>query len=472
MKKRLATAAILVCALFETHCIRYTPRPIVPSALESQFRKRSLNDPGLREFVQKQSGKPSLSWPPSALDLEALTFVALYFKPELNVARAHVASMEAAVISARQRINPSLSGSGGYNKTPESIVTYDASPTFTIETAGKRGYRILEAEKLAEAARTAMQEEGWKVRSQVRAALANYYFATRRRAALQSENEIEAETVEIFEKRVALGDAARPELSAMRAQQAATLVSLRSSEGDVEQTFAALAASLGLPVAAVEGSHFNMAFLEAPPSSESLPLLRVQQAGLLHRADIRRMLTEYEAADARLRLELANQYPNIPLTPAYSFQEGFPAYTLGSVIDSLPVFHHHQGPIAEAEAARSETKARFVALQAQAIGETESALRQYRAAVQEWLEARDHLAKVQEQRQTAVLIAFKAGEADRFDLASARLFKIAADRAQIDALLRAQNALGALEDAVQAPLESGVNVTAAAIRDSLHGRAQ
>ena len=173
MKKRLATAAILVCALFEIHCIRYTPRPIVPSALESQFRKRSLNDPGLREFVQKQSGKPSLSWPPSALDLEALTFVALYFNPEPTVARAHVASMEAAVISARQRINPSLSASGGYNKTPESIVTYDASPTFTIETAGKRGYRILEAEKLAEAARTGLYESGWKVRSQVRAALAH-----------------------------------------------------------------------------------------------------------------------------------------------------------------------------------------------------------------------------------------------------------------------------------------------------------
>jgi outer membrane protein TolC len=472
VKKRLGTAAILVCALFETHCIRYTPRPIVPSALESQFRNRSLNDPGLRELIQKQSGSAALSWPPSTFGLDALTLVALYFNPELNVARAHLATMEAAVISARQRINPSLSGSGGYNKTPESVTTYDVSPTFTIETAGRRGYRILEAEKLAEAARTGLYENGWKVRSQVRAALAQYHFATLRRVVLQAENEMEAETVEIFKKRVGLGEAARPDLSAMRAQQAATLVSLRSSEGEVEQTFAALATAVGLPVAALEGCHFDMTFLETPPAPESLPLLRVQQAGLLHRADIRRMLTEYEAGDARLRLELANQYPNIPLSPAYSFQEGFPAYTLGSVIDSLPVFHYHQGPIAEAEAAKNETKARFVALQAQAIGETESALRQYRAAVQEWIEARDHLAKVQEQRQAAVMIAFKAGEADRFDVTSARLFKIAADRAQMDALLRAQNALGALEDAVQTPLESGVNVTKAAISNSLSGHAQ
>ncbi len=174
---------------------------------------------------------------------------------------------------------------------------------------------------------------------------------------------------------------------------------------------------------------------------------------MLHRADIRRMLAEYGAADARLRLEIANQYPNVSLTPAYSLQEGFAAYTLGSAIDSLPIFHYNQGPIAEAEAARAEIRARFVALQAGAIGDTESAIRQYRAAVQQWLEARDHLQVVQHQRESAVLAAFHEGEADRLDLTLARSFTLAADQTRLDALLRVQNALGALENAVQVPLE-------------------
>jgi outer membrane protein TolC len=466
VKECLAVGAILVCALFESNCVRYNARPINPQVLENQFRSRTITDPGLREYVQRQSGSnPSLAWPPAALDLQALTYVAFYFSPEIGVARAQAKSAEAAVLSARQRINPSLAAEGGYNKTAESTVTYGASTTFTIETAGKRGYRALQAEKLAQAAHIALYESVWRVRSNVRSAFAAYYFAARRLEILRSENRLQAESVSILEKRLALGDASRPDASAVRGQQAETAVSVRASEVEVAQTFATLAAAVGLPVNAFDHARFDTSSLEYPPLPESLPLLRVQQAGLLHRSDIRRTLAEYEAADARLRLEIANQYPNISLTPAYSLQEGFAAYTLGSAIDSLPIFHHNQGPIAEAEAARAEIRARFVALQAQAIGDTESAVRQYRAAVQQWLEARDHLQAVQRQRESAVLAAFHEGEADRLDVALAHSFTLAADQTRMNALLRVQNALGALEDAVQAPLEAGLNPSEIPFRD-------
>ena len=457
MRERLAIGAILASAFLQSSCVRYNARPINPQILENQFRSRTLADPGLREFVRQQSGNPVLAWPPAQLNLDALVYVALHFSPEIGLARAQAKSAEAALLSARQRINPSLAADGGYNKTPESIATYGASTTFTIETAGKRGYRILAAEKLAEAARIGLYESAWRVRSNVRSAFAGYYFATRRMEILRLENSLQAESARMLEKRLALGYASRPEVSAARAQQAETAVNVRASEGEVAQTLTALAAAVGLPITALENARFDTASLEHPPLPESLPLLRVQQSGLLHRADIRRLLAEYGAADARLRLEIANQYPNISLTPAYSLQEGFAAYTLGSGIDSLPIFHHNQGPIAEAEAARAEIKARFVALQAQAIADTDSAMRQYRAAVRQWLEARDHLQFVQRQRESAVLAAFHEGEASRLDAALARSLTLAADQTCMDALLRVQNALGTLEQAVQAPLEAGLN---------------
>ncbi len=188
MRQGLAVGAILVCALVESNCVKYNAHPINPQILENQFRSRSLADPGLCQFVRQQSGDPALVWPPAALDLKTLIYVAFYFNPEIGVARAQAKSAEAAVLSARQRINPSLAAEGGYNKTPESTVTYGASATFTIETAGKRGYRILQAEKLAEAARIALDENAWRVRSDVRSAFAAHYFATRRLELLRSEN--------------------------------------------------------------------------------------------------------------------------------------------------------------------------------------------------------------------------------------------------------------------------------------------
>jgi outer membrane protein TolC len=416
---------------------------------EARYRARSLDDPALIEFLNKESSKKRNA---VRLDPETLASVAIFFSPDLEAARARVASAEAAVITARQRINPSISGEGGYNRTPESVATYSVSPAFTIETAGKRGYRMLAAQKAAEAARIGLYESAWQVRSRLRTALLAYYAAERRLALLRAENLNRDEVAGMFGKRMALGEASLPELRAVLAEQASGAVSLRNAEGEVSETFATVAAACGLPAGAMEGRSFDLTSFENPPDPASLPLLRVQRAGLLHRADIRRSLTEYEAADARLRLELANQYPNITLNPAYTFQEGFPSYTLGAAIEALPVFHRRAGPIAEAEAGRREVEAQFTALQARAISETELALRRYRAAVEEWRTVKGTFESIQQQRENAATAAFRAGEGDRLDVTQARLSTLAAAEASLAALVRAETALGALEDAVEAPL--------------------
>jgi cobalt-zinc-cadmium efflux system outer membrane protein len=428
-----AAGATLACLLFLSGCVKYQPHVLNPVRTESQFRARSLE------------AKP---------DPESLTTYAMEFSPEVAVAQAKVAMTEAALITARQRINPSVSGDGGYNRTPDSVSTYSVSPAFTIETAGKRGYRILEAEKLAEASRIAVYETAWQVRSRVRAALVNYWAAQRRLALLQSENDVRVGIAGIYEKRVELGAASNPEWNAARADQAALAVSLRNAQGEVAQAMAAIAAAAGLPVTALDGKELDLSTFDNAGAPASLPLLALQKAGLLHRADIRRSLIEYESEDARLRLVLANQYPNITLSPSYAFQEGFPAYTLGAALTSLPMLHRNQGPIAEQEAARRESEARFVALQAKVVGDTELARRQYAAAVTEWNMAKE-MVTLQVQREAAVQAAFRAGENDRLDVALARLAILAAQRVQADVLTRAQTALGLLEDAVQSPLAPG-----------------
>ena len=429
---RISAGCVFACLLIYSGCIKYQPHELNPIQSEAQFRARTL--------------------PAGVLNPETLTKAAIELSPDLDVARARAAVTSAAVITARQRINPSLSLDGGYNRTPESVSTYSVSPAFTIETAGKRGYRILEAAKLAEASRIAVYEAEWQVRSHVRAALVAYWAASQKRELLRTEQILRDEISGIYEKRVAVGEASRPEWNAARSEQAGTALNLRNSETEMAQALSAVAAATGLPIAAFDGKPLDLEAFGTVALPEALPLFSVQKAGLLHRADIRRSLVEYEAADARLRLVLANQYPNITLSPSYSFQEGFPAYVLGSAIESLPLLHRNQGPIAEQEAVRLQMEAQFKALQGKVIGETESALGQYRAAVGEWTATKDTLSSLQERREAAVLTGFRAGELDRLDVAQARLATLAARRTEREALFRIQTALGALEDAVQSPL--------------------
>jgi len=442
--------------LLQSGCTKYQPHELNPVLTETQFRARTLNSPGLAEFIHSQEGGAGLNWPPASLLPEELTWVAYYFNPVVAAARARAATALAALITARQGINPSISANGGYNRTPDSVSTYGFSPAFTIETAGKRGYRILEAEKLAEAARISVYESAWQVRTALRKALVSYWSATQLRELLRAETVLRAEITGIFQKRVELGEAATPELAAARTDEMSLAVNLLNAENDVQKALSAIAEAAGLPLAALQGTPLDLSSLAKPSAPESLPIRQVQSAGLLHRADIRRTLVEYEAADARLRLVLANQYPNITLNPAYSFQEGFPAYTFGAILESLPVFHRNQGPIAEQEAVRLQTEAQLKALQARITGETETALLEYRAAAGEWLEEHDALTRVYQQREALVVSAFNAGDKDRLDVAQARLITLNARKEELDALNRAQNALGALEDAVQSPLGEAI----------------
>src|SRR5258708_9211766 len=65
---------------------RYQPVPIVPTQTASTLEARSLGDPGLHEFVEKNVGHAVTPWPPNAWDSAALSLVALYFSPALDAA--------------------------------------------------------------------------------------------------------------------------------------------------------------------------------------------------------------------------------------------------------------------------------------------------------------------------------------------------------------------------------------------------
>ncbi|HZT30107.1 MAG TPA: TolC family protein [Bryobacteraceae bacterium] len=423
--------ALAVCC----GCVKYQAHPLQPEQIEREFRSRTLRQPA-----------------GTSLDLPALAAVAAANSPDLAVARARLRAAEAAVLTAAAKPNPSISVGAGYTDSPESPVVAHFEPVFTIETAGKRAWRTLAAQKQAEAARLEVAETAWRVRSRVRAAWLDHLLARRSLVLLRDEAARRRESVELLEARLRVGEIARPEVDRERAGLLSVEVAARAAETQAAESLAALAAALGLPAAALAQASF--ASLPPPPAEASLPLPRVLRAGLLNRLDIRRSLAEYAAAEAALQLEVARQYPDIQLTPGYSFDEGHHKIAFGPSFP-VPVFNRNRGPIAEAEAHRAEAQARCEALEARAIGEMEQAVAAYRGALAELAEAAGRLRELQQVREGAVLRAVRAGEEDRLALAGVRLERLAGARAELDALRRAETALGALENAVGQPLEGG-----------------
>lgn len=456
MSKWTGVVCLSIVLLPAAGCIRYRARPIEPRDAEREFRSRSLDNPELRAFAAKQAGAKS-PWPPSALDLESFSLTALYYSPELNLARARIRSADAAVVTARGGINPAIAAGAGHEGGPDAPLIFRFDPTLTLVTAGKRGYRILQAEKLAEVSRLELAEISWKLRSRLRTQLIELLFSLNLKSNLDEQQRLGEERVGILEKRLAAGEASRPELVSARAELDLTRSQVRAAEGSAASNLASLASILGVPAVALAGRRFNWPGPEDLPQEYGLTLRALLRAGVQHRLDVRRALMEYAVAEASLQLEVARQYPDIEFSPGYSYDEGHNKIMLSSGF-SIPWPNRNRGPIGEAASRRKEAEARFTAVQSRAIGEMEVAEASHSATLGELAEA-NKAAILQEEKERYVRRAFELGDVDRLALGEALIAGLAAHRARLEAFRKAQVASGSLEDAVQKPLAPDLSGT-------------
>jgi len=451
-KQFIASASLGVLCVVSSGCVHYRAQPIVPNQSESAFQQRSLDDPGLAAFVHSVKPAVSRNWPPKILSLEAATLIAAYFNPAISLARSRVGTAEAAIVTAGGRLNPTAAAAAGYETLSSSPVVLRFELSLPIETAHKRSYRILEAAKLADVARMEWKEASWQVYSQVRDAWMDYITAVEDTEAIRRESKIQTEVVSLMQQRLSVGEISRPEWNQSRVAASRAAVDLNAIQGQVAQARLRLASAMGVPESTLAGLQFATTEYDSPQPMKQLRLGRVQKAGLLNRLDIQRSLLEYAAADARLHLEIARQYPDIQLNPGYDFDEGIHKFTFGPSFP-VPVWNRNQGPIAEAEARRSEAKARFIALQQKAISEMEESLAQYRSAFLEFQEADGRWSAIQKDRERSMVRAVQLGQDDRLALDAVRLQSVEAQQARLQALAKTRAAWSGLEDAVQAPLD-------------------
>jgi outer membrane protein, heavy metal efflux system len=446
------TVTLLSIALFLTAgCVKFHRQPISPEQTAAAFENRTLDNTKLKEFLEKNLHHPILPWPPSSWEFQTLTLAAFYYHPDLDVARAKWGVREAAIITAGVRPNPSVQVSPGTISNAAAGVSpwlLSLSLDIPVETAGKRGYRIAQATHLSEAARLNIAVAAWQIRSRLRTSLLDLYTTTETEAVLKKQLVVQEEIVKLLGKRLRLGEISRPELTQANISLRQTRLSLYETQKEISENRARVAQALGLPLRALAGIDLSFDFLGQP--LPDLPAPDVQRQALLNRPDILSGLSEYEAAQSALQVEIAKQYPNINLNPAYELEESLNKWFLGFSIP-LPVFDRNQGPIAEAEGRRKEASARFTALQASVIGEIERVTEGYAKALQK-LEEAEALLTIQKKREQSARAAFDSGETDRLAFASARLELHSMALSRLRASYDARQALGLIEDAIQKPL--------------------
>jgi len=467
MSRRVGWGLALLAAL---GCADVEPAALDPQKSETEFRGRTLNDPGLARFLEANAGRPARPDPLVRWDLESLTLVAFYYHPDLDLARARLLQARAGRVTAGMWPNPVAGVELSKVANVEPGFTpwiYGANLSLPIDTLWKRGYKIEEAERTSESAALALAEAGWKVRSRVRAALADHLLSLRELALRQDEESARSRIVVALERKLALGDIFRLDVDIAQGDLLGSRLQIHTAEGKVAETRAVLAASAGLPASALREIALSWPGLESPPALAALDDPAPLERGLEGRLDLRGLLAEYGAAVAALRHDLAARYPDVSLGPGYTYDQGQKKFNLGLQI-TLPLLNQNDGPVAEAEARCREVAARFAVAQAQAISELETARERYRAALAELQEARASL-DLLGARERAGRRAVELGDLEPSALWGLRLELVKADATRIESLRHAEDALGALEDAVQRPLGSRAGTPAPLERSPREG---
>ena len=436
-------------------CQHVAPLPISASETGAALLDRSLTDPGLRAFLEAHLESPLTEWPLQRWNLEKLTLAALYEQPTLEVSRAHARSAAAAIETAAERPNPNLSVSPEFSANPGLGISpwlATVQLDWPIETAGKRDRRIERAEAVTDAARLAIPVEAWRVRQQLRAALAELAAAKARESVLQAAVAEMGRRDALLRQRVEAGAASQVEASLARVARIQAEVDLAAARRQRLEAMARVAGAMGMPEAALADIE-----LDFPLDPDADPLVAVDEdaarrSALHARWDVLAALTQYDVAEATIRLELAKQYPDIHLGRGYQFDEGQNKWALAISLD-LPVMNRNEGPIAEAVAAREEARAQLIATQSRVIAEIEQALAHRHGATEEAQEM-ERLVKERAARLEQAQQAFALGAVDRLTLTDAEIELHRAEQAHVDAQARVQQALAELEASIEGPLAS------------------
>jgi outer membrane protein TolC len=317
-----------------------------------------------------------------------------------------------------------------------------------IETAGKRGYRIAEARRRADAAQLQVVATAWQVRVGVRRSLLDFVTARRAELILTRQATVQDNIVQLLERQLEAGAITPFEATQARLAAATTRLAVNQAAIQRAQAEAALADALGLT---------RESFSAIAPAVDlgdeltvQLPEPVARRAALVSRSDVRAALAEYEASQSALQLEIARQYPDVAIGPGYLFDQTDNKWTVALGV-TLPVFHRNQGPIAEASARREQAAAHLMVVQANALHELSEAEAVLEAARLKLTTAETALTTTRQQEQRRQRM-YEAGDISRVEVLTAQLESVAAEVAAAVARAQVERATGALEDAMQSPL--------------------
>ena len=436
---------ILLCELFcLIGCYQFHEDILSPEQTLANFNQRTI-----QKHLEESSDNQQ-EW-----DLNELTLAAFQHNDSLKEMCAYLREAEGAATIASEIPNPAVGLAPGFNSSTSSSAgispwILDLVIDMPIETMGKRAVRTAQANFRIEAARLKIASKAWSIRNQLRESLLKIYETEAREKIIAQRRELIESEQKIFKARMAAGDISAVELQDISLKLEANRNLLLEKQRQKREALSCLAQTIGIPACALKGIRFDFSDFDNQPAA--IPVPESRRTSLLNRADLLAELAEYNSAQMSLKEEVLKQYPDLQISPGYTFDQSENKWSLG-ISFTLPAFNRNRGAIKSAEARRSAARAVFMQHQAEIAAEIELDVERYNAYESQ---LRNSLTLKQQNENLVITTKemVRNGELSELEYKLAELRCNYAQENLLQAKINVLNALGSLEDAMQHPADN------------------
>lgn len=461
MLNKQVTFIAIITGLLVSGCA--TEQPAKPLNSELTTKNLLAKDPSSPLFKQYliEQGYAEHQLPFIEWGIDELTLCALYFHTKLDIAKQELALSYLALESAGVKNNPTVDGTfarSGQENEDISPWSYGLSVNIPIETTKKRAFKLEKAEKNADVARMNAAEMAWQLRNQIATDFISYHQTLAELQLIQQEITIQDHIVSMLEKRVNTGITSKTDLNNASLLAIKSKHALNIKKGQLSLIKAKLAADVGLSPEKFELINIKPLAIESTLSrqaeqlSESIESKTLQEQALLNRIDIRRSIAKYAAAEAEIKLKVAQQTPDIVLSPGYLFEFGDRIWSLG-FSSLLNMLHNNTVLVEEAKQLREIEGAQFENLQAEIIAKINQVHTNYLAAKQVTEQAEIELSQ-QMALEQKMQKQFDAGLIGKLDLSKHASNTLVAKQQLISSQFALLQIANQIEDVMQKPLYS------------------
>ncbi len=435
------------CAAYQ-----YEPEPIVTEQSQKNYESRTLVDQELKKFLSEH-GISIKAWPLDKWNLQSLAFAAYYYHPDLQLAISEFEKSQIINKYITQYPNPRIQlPLEHHSDTTGNVTPWTAGIIFDfiIEREAKREAKQELSTSESGLAMIKVNGAAWNIYTNLRQRYIEYFISLKKLDEIGQQIAVAEEIISILTKRKEYAQASDFEISSARLELQRLKLEQINQQVQVTESHHSIADAIGIPPEAINNLEIDFSDLEKLQAMNIQDESEYRSMALQHRSEIQQAISKYAVYEAKLRLEIEKQYPDINLSPGFIFDQEDKIWTLGTSWLISLLHPENEGPIQEALAERETRRVEFLARQASIINEVSTdysrsvALKQARElSGQIYDEAKERYQQMQKQ--------YDLGYIDNLELTRSKNEVLNMQQALFEIEASYLKSCGLLEDAIGQP---------------------